>query len=273
MKYILCLKSFGDLVILVASKKNSCVTLVIGSHLKDLYYSLTNDVENTIFIDIGFPCVPPFYDIKKNNLLSIIKSYFILHYRLFKFRKKTLHVVNKKRRDFLFFGLNISELPYSGNIYYSYHSFFKQKLNKFFNFEYSSIFYIFPTSRLINKCIPQETLKQILIILKENDLKFKILLFENDPNNFLYNSFDYTIISNSFSKSLPLIKSLPSVIASDSVVSHLSEYFSVPIFVFALEHNHYWFPPSVNHLTRYDSFSSYSNFRKYILSNKSFITN
>ena len=264
MKYILCLKSYGDLVILLNATRGSDIKLLIGDHLKELFLSINSEEKNVIFLKTGFKKVPPFYDLKKSTFCEIFLSFLFIQLSLIKFRFFDIYVINKKTRDYFFVGLRLLEIPNTHNIYNSYSSFLNLPPVQPLNRKKFDTLFIFPSSRVFNKCIPVSTLKSIVYILFTHKINYKVILIEGDTHNHLFKSLKYDIMTSSFTSTIPFIKSCSAIISSDSLVSHLSEYYSIPTFVFSPINNLFWYPPSVIISNNYDNFTSSRRFISFI---------
>ncbi len=252
MKFVVVLKSYGDLVIALSSalKTNSTnITFVIGSHLVALYNTLNTTIPYVV-LDTGSD-VPAIYDIKKRGPVNAFLSMIRIKRAITQTLKSShdIYVIKYGIRErIMFYGLNIS-LIYSSkrNIYIDYHKAFN-KLSSIDVFPREDILQkvcIFPDSRLFKKVISESTVNQICTELTRLNVEFNICLYGQPCSSNLINfkEFDQRIIHyHTFSDLCKLIKSASHLVSSDSLSAHIAEFYSRPVFVIFNEENIYWLP-------------------------------
>lgn len=276
MRWFCSFKSFGDLVIACNVLRNvdsSSNGILLGTHLLDLFDVIT--FEGTYRLIETGEKVPALFDIKKNDFISIVRESYLL-------RKKIQSFI--KSDDILVFDfLKIRELVLSwpikaevighnmGNIYSDY----ARYLDIGYNFSYLfkqkpltayPVMYIFPDSRLKYKNLPDSI---IIEVAKENFKHGIKTIIVKTGLPFVIPQFDSIQIEwiNTFGQLKQIICNADLVVSSDSLPSHFSEYFSVPVFVFTPIVSGYWVPFSSfknGYFSGFDSIDTYKQWLKSI---------
>lgn len=277
MRWFCSFKSFGDLVIacnVLRNADNTSNGILLGTHLRDLFDVIT--FEGTYrFIETGEK-VPALFDIKKNDVFSILRESYLLRKRIQSFIKND---------DVLVFDfLKVRELALTlpikaevigkktGNVYLDYASYLEISYNSIYLLKQKPlkpypVLYIFPDSRLKYKNLPDSI---IIEVAKENIKHGIKTIIVKTGSPFVIPQFDSIQIEwiNTFEQLKQIICTADLVVSSDSLPSHFSEYFSIPVFVFTPIESGYWVPLSSfqnGYFSGFDSIDTYKQWLKSIL--------
>lgn len=251
-----CLKSYGDYVILRASllnRQTNQLAILIGDHLSELDQAL-GEYTKIHMLPHREGNVPSIFDVKKNGFILAIRSAWKLKQLISncQINNSSILVFDKLRiRERIIAGGHMSlELPSANNIYKSYYNFFNCYPNVQFLPSHSCPdrivrnIGIFPGSRVSVKCIPQSITELIVKILSLQGFNPVLFLLDGEIADKFDCACDVVKVSRNFSAMAQAVKQVDAVISADSMPAHLAEYFGVPVFVVTPRPNRYWLPLS-----------------------------
>jgi len=252
MNKFICLKSFGDLVIVAHSinkysknKKNN--QILISKHLLPITKILGSSL-NIITIGNKYD-YPAIFNLKNSRISKII--YDFIYYIYFLHRNLLLNdsviIDNNNIRYDLILPLTKKILiPYSKNIYISYAKFFNFDIynlnNKLINYNSKLNIAIFPDSRIDLKKLSLSLIEVIRKKISKFDINFYVYMYTDLKNKDKYKNNFNVINYFSFNELSDIIQDNDIVISSDSLPAHLAEFFEKPVFVISPFRNEYWLP-------------------------------
>jgi hypothetical protein len=227
------------------------LSLIIGSHLEELYLELDSDLK-ILNLNVGNKHVPALFDLREQGVLASLKSAALLSNQLLKiFPRYDARLVYDRitwRERLISNRFNIVSLPVeSSNIYNAYNKFFEN----FYGFVPKLYPYIrqgvgigiFPGSRVLAKNIPTAVINDIYYRYKHLGFDIRIYIFEGEEFDSSI-KFPIVKIPKNFSSLISTLSSLAAVISADSLPAHLTYYLRKPIFVIMPIENLYWLPLS-----------------------------
>lgn len=259
---IVNLKSFGDFVIACNAVSNLQITgniikptIIAGEHVRSLAKALGINCDILFIGNTGSIDVPSAFDIRKRGLLPGLVSLIKLRNSLRVLPNTELFFDSLGWRElFLGCGRSLNTLPSDcSNIYLAYDDFFKSlgysTLNKASNIKRTfKKAVIIPGSRLASKIIPPSVISSYVAELGCNNIQVIIGALDGELID-IPGGTDVLKIPRNFDSLLAVIKMADLVISADSLSSHVSEFYNIPVFVSTPTPNPYWLPRSA-YLTR-----------------------
>jgi len=250
-------KSFGDFVIACNAVGNLQIThdrcrpgIIAGEHVRSLALALGVNSGILYIGDNGSADVPSAFDIRKRGLLPGLRS-------LGKLRRSLNAIPNIEpffdslgwRELFLGGGRLLYTLPTAcPNIYLAYDQFFK-------SLGYSTLnsktqirqkfkrAIIIPGSRVPSKIIPASVISSYIAELRYHGIEVAIGVLDDELID-LPKGVEILKIPRNFDSLLSVIGMADLVISADSLSSHVSEFYNIPVFVSTPKSNPFWLPRS-----------------------------
>ena len=258
LRYV-CLKGYGDLVILVASicffgrLDRGSYRLLLGTHLKDLYSELSFGAEVS-YLNLSGE-MPTMYSARTSGMLRALKSLAVV--------RSEIQSVAHPEESLFFDRLGLREraigLPRSlqtlpkgfDNVYFAYGSHFgiDQLVASDMFARHSRVgrgpIGVFPISRYRRKNMPESVVKATSESLADHGMRALVILLRGDVLPFEIGSYaDVLVVDRSFNGLMGALRSLSAVVSVDSLPAHLSCYLGQPVFVMTPTDNQYYLPPS-----------------------------
>lgn len=271
------LKAYGDFVIVCSALKRIdsragwvLPNIVAGEHVRDLASALNLDDIVHFIGDASWENVPAIFDIRKRGGLAALNSFFEIRRLLKKLPSYKSLVFDTLgwRERWLGSGFHLHTLPEGcENIYIAYDNFFR---NLGFDVD-DNFFYkknikhaiIIPGARLHHKVIPAHVTSAFAAELAVRNISVDVIVLEGESLD-IPTHLNSIVIPREFAMLINQIKKSDLVISADSLPSHLSEYFQIPIFVSTSEPNPYWLPRSSYETHGWATFSIIEPFQSWL---------
>jgi hypothetical protein len=276
------LKAFGDFVIACSAINRIHIReglvlpkIVVGEHVRSLASALQLE-ESVHFIgDKSWKDVPAAFDVRKRGVYAAFKSIIEIRRSLKESSVEGQLIFDKLgwRERFIGRGFRLYELSEGhGNIYIAYDNLFKS-LGFKLDFEYSSCAcidkaIIIPGARMIHRVIPAGVISRYVHELARRNIRSEVVVLEGEAVDLPVN-INLRVIPREFGALIDAIKNSDLVISADSLPSHLSEFFHIPVFVSTPAPKPYWLPKSSYKTTGWATFSDINPFHCWLERNYS----
>lgn len=263
---MVCLKAYGDFVIAhsaaqLASNYGADVRLLIGHHLEPLYRSLNSTVP-ALVLDHNSSGVPPLYDLRRSSWRQVVTSGWSIRRSLRAVAGEPLTFDRISVRERLIgYQHRISALPPAPNIYSAYHAYFDVQgltVNRSGNRNLNRRVAVFPTSRIRNKCLPDQVLQAVSNCMPPH-LQAVLYHLEGEEQVRCPSGMTKIQLPRDFSALRDAILDSGTVISADSLPAHLAEHLGRRVFVLSPVANTYWFPLSCLSDARWSLFDDVKN--------------
>lgn len=264
---VVCLKSFGDLVIARYSLQHSAGELlhrlVIGDHLEELNEALGSSPAPVV-IRHREGSVPALFDVKKMGVLRALRSGAKLRGLLSKARAELpadapwLFDQLGMRERLIAGSFLVRALPVAKNVYLAYRAMFgiESPTDPIPEPNSGQTVGIFPGSRIAAKNLPSAVVDHIVQVSRRNGARPLIFCLDGESHALHHLRRDIVPVPRNFAAMTVAVKSVDKVVSADSFPAHLAEFCHRPVFVVSPHLNRYWLPLSCTTTSRWMLFDS-----------------
>lgn len=276
-----CLKAFGDLVVLrqalrtAVRSRSPGPVVVIGSHLVELFRTLGDFGGECVVVESGAE-VPALFDVKRRGLRLALQSAWNLRKQVERAnidRDRTL-IFDRVgwRESFIAGHLSIAGLPAAANIYIAYREtgIFADRASAAQPRpppSHPTSVGIFPASRIAGKNFPRQIVAEVIDGCLKTGLRPFLCLLEGERPDLAGLPVSVKRLPRTFSALAAAVRSVDLVVSADSLPAHLAEYFELPVFVVTPIDNPYWLPLTAfeaNRWARFDNLSGRSRIHDFL---------
>lgn len=253
---LVSLKAFGDFVIACSAlrtlKEKHGLRIIAGEHVRSLAKAIGVESNIDFIGDATCVDVPACFDIRKKGLWAAFVSLYKLRQSIGSHTWGGELIFDNLgwRERVVGFGKTLKSLSADqGNIYLAYDHFFQLA-----GYELSASLavkskvanqnaIIIPGARVAGRVIPKEIIGLIFDLLKSKKIPVSVLILDGELFD-IPTGIPVLRLPRSFDNLVTAIQQCGLVISADSLPSHLSEFFNVPVFVSTPKPKPYWLPRS-----------------------------
>lgn len=252
-------KSFGDFVIATAAAERVAedardrVEIAIGTHLQALRDALASSVR-TVFLDTKEAGVPALFDLRKKGLAAATRSAFDLRQAIAgsALEPSTVMLLDRRsaRERFILGGRRAATIHNARNIYAGYDQLMSEaglrpRLPTARDHSVPLSAGIFPGSRLTEKNLPPDLVRDALAELERHGIPHKLFLLDGERPDLEASGLPFERVPRQFSAMCDAVSRCQLVVSADSLPAHLAERAGAEVFLFTPKPNEFWMPPSV----------------------------